>query len=250
MVLTSSSLRSLTVAGVTSIGLLAAAQSAEAATIFASHDAGIAENAPDSTDNDGTAQARHNPLSTTPDRNEWIVLQFDLTGVNKALVANASVNVTMHRENSNNNKNLALFASDGQAWNESNVTFNNMPGLINDGDPITRGEDLSILTNIAPGGFNVTGADAEGTLVSLNPAGLTSYINSMTSNILTVLISFETSSNGTWNIATKEATTLASGAAVPPNHAPHLTFDEAVPEPSSMLLLGLAGATALRRRRR
>lgn len=189
------------------------------------------------------------------DRNEAGVFKFDLSSVDKSSVVGASINVFMHRANNNNSgKNLLLYALNpgtaGEDWVEAGITYATFPGLSVDGDAGTRGIDGSVWTNLGTNQLPASPAlDAEGTLVTVPLASLVPLINSMGSNnFITVMITYQTASNGTWNVISREATQsntgVVSGAAG--DFAAYL--DLTIPEPASLSLLALGGLTLLRRR--
>jgi hypothetical protein len=190
------------------------------------------------------------------DRNEVGVFKFNLGAINKADVNDVSLNVFMHRGNSNNSgKNLLLYALNpgtaGEDWAEAGINYAAFPGLSVDGTAATRGINGSLWTNLGTLQLPASPAlDVEGTLVSLPITTIVPLINAMGSNnFITVMVSYETSSNGTWNVVSREATASAtnvlSGSAG--DFAAYLDIG-LIPEPTSLCLLALGGLALLRRR--
>jgi hypothetical protein len=200
------------------------------------------------------------------DRNEWGAYKFDLSTIaNKSQVQGVSFNTYLHRGNTNNSgKNLHLYAitpgSAGEDWAEAGTTYATMPGFT---------FDMNALTNVLAVGTTITdlgtfqlpaspALDAERALATVSPllAGvdvLTPLVQSMgASNLLTILVTFQNSSNGTWNTITREATQSATaglGTFTAGDFASFVSLN-VVPEPSALaLLLSLVGtgAVALRR---
>lgn len=201
------------------------------------------------------------------DRNEWGAYKFDLSTIaNKSQVQGVSFNTYMQRANTNNSgKNLHLYAitpgSTGEDWPEATTKYDTMPGFTFDMNAVTN--VLAVGTTITDlGTFQLPASpalDAERALATVSPllAGvdvLTPLVQSMGSNnLLTILVTFQNSSNGTWNTITREATQSATVGlgTFPAGHFASFLSLGVVPEPSSLaLLLSLvgAGAVALRRR--
>ncbi len=87
------------------------------------------------------------------DRNEFIVLKFDLTGVDKSQITEASVNFIFNRGSSNNHKEQTIWGVSPDAAGfdtfatmtdadfdpaTGDPSFDDVPGLENDGDSVTR----------------------------------------------------------------------------------------------------------------
>jgi hypothetical protein len=70
---------------------------------------------------------------------------------------------------------------------------------------------------------------------------LTPLVQGMgTNNLLTILVTYQASSNGTWNTITREATqsaTVGLGTFAAGDFASFLSFDIVVPEPTSLILV-------------
>ncbi|QDV77739.1 PEP-CTERM sorting domain-containing protein [Botrimarina mediterranea] len=176
--------------------------------------------------------ARWNYASTPSNRNEWIALKFDLSAyADKSRLNNVSLRPTMFRGNANNSQTLRLYAltpgTAGEDWNESTITYGAMPGftfdsfsttnLLNVGGPLV---DL--------GNFGYSGYTGEGNVGFINPASLTSLVQSMGDNdLLTLLVSYGASANGQWRIASREATATETSALTGPagTFAARLDFD-------------------------
>jgi hypothetical protein len=224
-----------------------------AATLSVIADAELRENSNANSGSNGTSiNARYN----NNDRNEWIALKFDLSAfADKSLIADVSLNTVMHRSNSNNTKSLALYAlspgTTGEDWDESTITYDDMPGFTFDSDSTTNALDVGgALVDL--GTFDVSGVETKGDVAVIDPASLTSLVQGMGSNdLLTILISTASATNGQWRIASKEATSLDGGdpTGSAGDFAAFLEFS-AVPEPASALLLGLAGVLLAAARRR
>jgi hypothetical protein len=242
------------------------ASNASAAILSTTADALVTENSPNA---DGSAAVsggnstgtvialRQNYGSTTPNRNEIGVFKFNFAGIDKANVSAVTFNAYMHRGNSNNSgKNLALailpFGSAGADWTEAGITFDTMPGLVFDGNSVSTGmENLTSLGNVQLPASPAY--DTEGTLVPISlPASFISAVQASGANdLVTLYIGYAASSNGTWNVTSKEAGTYASGTSFDVGtRAAFLDVTVGViPEPTSIAAIAFAGA-ALRRRRR
>ncbi len=198
---------------------LGSACPAYALTLFTIADAELRENGTtgigDATDTGvGTGvnlNARWINTGTTPNRNEWIALKFDLSAYpDKTRFENVALRTIMYRANLNNTKTLRLYALTpgiaGENWSESTITYGTMPGFTFDANSNTNilnvGGALQSL-----GTFGVTGVEGEGNLSNINPASITNLIRGMgANNLLTLLISYDVSSTGQWRIASREAT--------------------------------------------
>lgn len=223
---------------------------------------------------DDTANARFSEEF----RNEFIVLRFDLSGVDKSLVANTAVNMIAYRTSSNNGKDQRIWGvnsgvADLNTFDESTTVFSTTPGLTWDENPTTQGvvdDDTTFL-----GHFQFTDpADAEpfpwpeegetfvinNDLLSISddPDGLTpeatidEYIRSLGDDDQAVfLIGGAGESTGQFRITTKEATAtdndVLTGEAG--DLAPWVSYS-VIPEPASLALLGLGGIGLLPLRRR
>ncbi len=229
----------LAIAGV---AVLSLAGSAEAVVVKTIADAQLSENgmtgigdATDAGNGTGTnINARWTFSGTTPNRNEWAALKFDLSSVaNKAEIANLALKTYMFRTNASNSTTLRLYAlkpgTSGEDWNEGTITYGSMPGFTFDGNSNTNVLSVGAgnpLTDL--GTFSVSGAGNEGNIATINPAALNGLVQGMGSNnLLTLLISFQNSATGQWRIASREATatetSVLTGAAG--SFASFLQFD-------------------------
>lgn len=247
---------------------LASAGTASAAILTTTADALVQENsanadgsgATSSGSGTGTAiSIRQNFAGATPNKNEIGVFKFNFAGLDKSTVTGATLNVYMHRASNNNSgKNLALymlpFGDAGANWTESGITFSTMPGLTFDGNSVTTGTQN--LTSLGSSQLAASPAyDAEGSLVTLNlPASFVSAVQASGANdLVTIYIGYTTSSNGNWNVVSKEATSYATtGSFTAGAKAAFLdvtTVAAATPEPAALAALGLLGGAFVRRRR-
>jgi hypothetical protein len=216
-------------------------------------DAELRENTNANSGNNGTSiNARYNNL----DRNEWIALKFDLSSIaDKSLVSDVSLNTVMFRSNSNNTKNLGLYAltpgTTGEDWDETTVSYDDMPGFTFDTDSTTNVLDVGgAVTDL--GAFEVSGVETKGDVAVIDPASLTTLVQNMGSNnLLTILISTASATNGQWRIASKEATALDGGS--PTGNAGDFAAIlevNVVPEPTAASLAWLACVVLVAARRR
>lgn len=198
--------------------------SANAATLAVVADTQLSENgttgAGDATATGGGAStainARWNYISSPANRNEWIALKFNLSDHSEKMrLQDVTLRTYMHRSNANNSQTLRLYALTpgvaGEDWDEANVTYATMPGFTFDADSSTNLLDAGgALQDL--GVFSVSGVEFEGNLSSINPNSLTDLVRSMGDhNLLTLLISYETPSNGQWRVMSREATTSDTG---------------------------------------
>lgn len=200
--------------------------SAEAVVVKTIADAQLSENGTtgigDATDaGNGTGpsiNARWTFTGATPNRNEWVALKFDLSAYsNKAEIANVALRNTMFRTNTNNAKNLHLYAlkpgTAGENWDEASITYGSMPGFTFDGNSNTNILSVGGSNPLHDlGTFAVSGVPNEGNISTINPASLTSFIQGMGShNLLTILFTTQDSTTGQWRIASREATVTETG---------------------------------------
>ena len=199
---------------------------------------------------------------TDGDDNDVILLKFDLTGQTVAASGN-SLNLTWYRDDSSTGKTLSLYGLNethaGEAtWSEDDVTYDNAPGLIPDGmDPTAelgdghswddiRDLDTANLTLLVDN--QAYGPQVEGDLYTFIGSALDGFLNADTNGQVTFLI-IRGEANTSGNQArfiTKEATEFHSEAEVPEGGAGAFLV---VPEPATMLLLGLGSLLSIRRRK-
>ncbi len=153
---------------------------------------------------------------TTPNRNEWIALKFDLSEIrDKSRLSDVGLRTYMHRSSTNNTKPLRLFALTpgiaGEDWDETTITYATMPGFTFDGFSTTNLLDVGGAIQDL-GAFQVTGVESEGSLSLINPTPLTSLVQNMGDHdLLTLLITYDASSNGQWRIMSREGATSDTG---------------------------------------
>jgi hypothetical protein len=161
----------------------------------------------------------------------------------------------MFRSNSNNTKNLGLYAltpgTTGEDWDETTVSYDDMPGFTFDTDSTTNVLDIGgAVTDL--GAFEVSGVETKGDVAVIDPASLTTLVQNMGSNnLLTILISTASATNGQWRIASKEATALDGGS--PTGNAGDFAAIlevNVVPEPTAASLAWLACVVLVAARRR
>jgi hypothetical protein len=217
----------------------------------------------------GTATSMNTRFSAT-DRNEIMVMRFDLTGINVAAATSATLNLTHHRNNTsvrpyivygvkdgavggdNNTPTTPAQGYDDNTWDENVVRMSTMPGLIYDGDTVnTQGINATDTVNLGGGNFiNALKGDVD----TLSAAGLLAFLQAHPDNLVTLIVARDPSnlSTGQDRFATKEATSLDGGTPTgnAGDFAPYLEFD-IVPEPTagSLAMIGLV-LFAMRRRGR
>lgn len=204
--------------------------------------------ASDSSSSGGNTQlnARHNG-PTDPDKNEIIVLRFDLTGNNRSTIESAELQLTNYRGGRDNSGRPlrfwgvndgatgynAITASEGPAtdndWPENSTIFSTTPGLEFDADSGTRGVRSDRVTDLGlrPG---PVGEEDEGSLATLATTELTDFLVNHPDDIVTILVEVEADSNGQMRYASKEADSLDTIAGTPGEFAPTLVL-EIVPVP-------------------
>jgi hypothetical protein len=227
--------------------LCLAISSISSAVIVASDDTWVREDSPDSNRN-GNDQINAR-TDIDGDDNDVCLFRFDLTGGGIAASGN-SLNLTWYRDDSSTGKTLSLYGmndlADGETtWSESTITYNNAPMLIPDGqDPTAetglghdwddvRDLDMSKLTLLVAS--QPYGPQVLGDLYTFSGAALDAFLNADTNGQVTLLVLRGDPSTSS-NQARFQVKEVGTGAYL-------------VPEPATMLLLGLGGLVSLRKRR-
>jgi hypothetical protein len=229
---------------------------ARAAIIKASADVEVREQNNTGSGTGGSINSRY--LSSGAN-NEVMAYRFDLTGVNRALITAATLNLINHRDNTSRTIHAFGVADgatgvdttpgwDDNTWDEATVVYRTMPGLNGDNNAVTQDE-----TGTDLGTFNiVSGTSLKGTVNTFSSPAIAAFLQSHADDIVTILVRSDTSSSGQARMATREATSLDGGTptGAAGDFAAFLDVT-VVPEPaSSLLLLGFAGALAGAARRR
>ncbi len=172
---------------------------------------------------------------------EAIFLRFDLSDyLGQTFGGSTTLGVTKWRDN-DSGKNVNVYGlTDGAAdgWIEGNggtdnnpageLTYANAPGIAT--DSIFGDNDVD--TGVAPllGSFQLTGN--QGQSVNFSSPQLTNFLNSDTNGLATFILARDVVAGDLEDIASKETTTLGSGATIAAGSgAPTLTFNLAVPAP-------------------
>lgn len=205
---------------------------------------------------------------TTPvtgNRNELIVLRYDLTGIDFANVTAASLNLIWHRDNTSTRPWVLYGVNDGatggdnngmtpgyddNTWDEAAVRMSTMPGLIYDGDSTTQGVNGAATTNLGTGNFV---AGLKGSVAPLSASGLLGFLTAHPDDLATLILATPSTSTATGQdrFGSREATSLDGGAptGAAGDFAPYLELT-VVPEPTSLAMGGFAGIAILATRRR
>lgn len=229
--------------GLVTLPLILASQSAQAASIVASHDNFVLNS--DANNVQGESGARDVLVvkdATNNIRKSW--LKFDLTGQNVDFSQSGTVTLTLAGSPSAN-FNLSLYALDytgvtAPTWTESTLTWNNAPGNDTGGPGIRELE--SDETTLLGTTSLITSGTAAGSSYQFNISDLSTFLQS--DNTITVIaISDQSNTSPSFTFASSEHATEA--------WRPTLTFTQ-IPEPSAAALILVSGFVggALRRRRR
>ncbi len=224
------------------------------ATLIAAADAQVSENGGTSASSSGNGSstvlgARWNGDGGNADRNEFILLKFNLSDVQPGSITDARLELTAAADLGGAGHKLRIYGLEHNAagwdWNEGTVQFNNAPGLVFDSNSQTRGlnaASLLTLGTIDAGGLTAgasVGFDNPNLAVFLN---LAAYMEGMAQDGWATLLIERIDSN---NVVTRFSS-LEAGR----NLAPRLIVDATiVPEPSTAIaLLGMAAMIQRRRR--
>jgi hypothetical protein len=208
----------------------------------------------------GTGGSINSRYLNTGANNETMAYRFDLTGVNRASLSGATLNLINHRNNTSRVIHAFGVADgatgvdttpgwDDNTWLEATAIHSTMPGIARDGNAITQDETGTDLGTFAI----TTAASLKGTANTFTSAAITTFLQSHADDIVTILVRSDTSSSGQARMATREATSLDGGTptGAAGDFAAYLQFDVPnVPEPSSAILLGVAAALGSFTRRR
>jgi len=179
-------------------------------------------------------------IGSSGDRNEYILLRFDLSELEPESIQSAGLQLTAFR-------NMGNFAHrvyglnpdvDGQLWDEETIDFISAPGLHFDGISSTRGliqSDVTLLGEFSTAGF------AEGSPINFQHPNLASFLNTMAAEdlggeggVATLILERVTENSGQSRFATKEATHLDStspGSVAAGTYAPQLMLNVLDPFP-------------------
>lgn len=183
------------------------------------------------------------------------IFRFDISGVSGDL-SNAAVTFDIAFNNGNRSRDVQVYGIvDGalDLFDETEIDYASAPG-INYTDPNPATPELEPTSQLVLdtsevvflGNFQVVGSGPQSTLVPSVVAGqapvdLTSFLNSDTNGLVTLLFTRGNDGNVIYEIRTKEDTTGPAPTLVLPNAV--------IPEPATLGLLGAAGLGLLRRRR-
>lgn len=225
---------------------------AQAATIIgASHDTWVREDNPDSNRNGNDQMNARTDLDA--DDNDVTFLRFPTVALTDT-AASAILNLYWQRSDGGTGNTLSLYGLNEShagetTWDETTLTYNNAPGLLPDGvDPTTelanlnsfddiRDLDLANLTLLVDG--QDYGPQVLDEAYSFSGTALTDFINADTNGEVTFLIL-----RGNESTSGNQARFWPKESGISPNLDVTL-----VPEPNSLVLLGLAGMAAFVRRR-
>jgi hypothetical protein len=206
---------------------------------------------------------------TTPvtgNRNELVVMRFDLATVDLNNVTAATLNLIWHRDNTTTRPWVLYGVNDGavggdnngmtpgfddNSWDEASVRMSTMPGLIYDGDSTTQGVSATATVNLGTGNFV---AATKGAAATFGAAGLLGFLSGHPDDLVTLILATPSTSTATGQdrFASKEATSLDGGTptGAAGDFAPYLDLT-IVPEPASTTLAVLAvlGLLGVKRRR-
>lgn len=215
------------------------------AVIVASDDTWVREDSPTSNRNGNDQINARTDIDA--DDNDAILLKFDVTGIASS---GNSLNLVWYRDDSGSSNTLSLYGlnethSDELTWSESTVIYNDAPGLIPDGLNPTEESglghtwddirdldlaNLTLLVDNQPYGPQVTGE-----VYTFSGTALDDFLNADTNGYVTFLI-LRGNESTSGNQARFQVKEVGTGAYL-------------VPEPATMLLLGLGGLVSLRKRR-
>lgn len=203
---------------------------ASAVTVTSAAGAGanaeVNENSTSSFDGGSGTGTAVNARFSNLDRNEYIALRFDLTGQPLTNIASASLELVNFRTNTTGRVmrfygvTTGTVGKDGNGvvrgytaenWNESDIRFSTMPGLNWDGVATTRSLDALNLTDLGALAQTVVN---EGASLSFSNTALVAFLQTHTTNLVTILVMQETTNGVQARFASKEASATASNVVI------------------------------------
>ncbi|MBX3432472.1 MAG: PEP-CTERM sorting domain-containing protein [Pirellulales bacterium] len=178
-------------------------------------------------------------VGASGDRNEYVLLRFDLAGVEADSIHSANLQLTAFRDMASHNLRVWGLKPEaaGQLWEEATVKFDDAPALAFDGNSGTRGLQQSQVTLL--GEFSTAGV-TEGGSINFASAQFADYLNQLAGvdvggagGLATLILERVTENTGQSRFASKEATNLQStsaGSVADGTYAPLLQLQILDPE--------------------